>query len=136
MHLWTVVAWILNTDRVLNPLTSVLKVAERILRMMPVPRWLIPMKAGDTLVFTSHCWHRSSPNGRRKQNRVAYIQTWVHPQARWRPNLVPWHPVNEHLHAAGLTPGDVMPEKRHPAIWPSSIGRFITTDSTCLKSNF
>jgi len=81
----------------------------------PTPkRWLLPMSAGDTLIFSSHTWHRSSVNQQSQQKRVAYIQTWVHPRAAWRPDLVPWHPVNEHLKKAGHTPGSELCGERHP----------------------
>jgi nucleoside-diphosphate-sugar epimerase/NADPH:quinone reductase-like Zn-dependent oxidoreductase/GTP cyclohydrolase II/arylamine N-acetyltransferase/ectoine hydroxylase-related dioxygenase (phytanoyl-CoA dioxygenase family)/acyl carrier protein len=78
-------------------------------------RWLLPMQAGDTLIFSSSVWHRSSPNSRRL-SRLVYIQTWVHPCALWRPDLVPWHPVNEHLRKAGYKPRDVLGGERHPTI--------------------
>lgn len=79
-------------------------------------RYLVPMRAGDTLVFTSNTWHRSSPNGRQDLTRTAYIQTWIHPQARWRPDLVPWHPVNEHLQREGFQANDVLSGSRHPTV--------------------
>jgi acyl transferase domain-containing protein/nucleoside-diphosphate-sugar epimerase/NADPH:quinone reductase-like Zn-dependent oxidoreductase/GTP cyclohydrolase II/arylamine N-acetyltransferase/ectoine hydroxylase-related dioxygenase (phytanoyl-CoA dioxygenase family) len=79
-------------------------------------RWMVPMDAGETLIFSSHAWHRSSPNYQSNCNRMAYIQTWVHPLARWRPDLVPWHPVNEHLRLEGCREGANLAGKRHPAI--------------------
>ena len=34
-----------------------------VLKDDPQPkRWLLPMKAGETLLFSSHTWHRSSAN--------------------------------------------------------------------------
>jgi acyl transferase domain-containing protein/nucleoside-diphosphate-sugar epimerase/NADPH:quinone reductase-like Zn-dependent oxidoreductase/arylamine N-acetyltransferase/ectoine hydroxylase-related dioxygenase (phytanoyl-CoA dioxygenase family) len=79
-------------------------------------RWLVPMNAGDTLIFSSHAWHRSSPNNQPDSNRMAFIQTWVHPCARWRPDLVPWHPVNEHLRMEGCRPNDILAGERHPTV--------------------
>ena len=79
-------------------------------------RWLLPMEAGDTLVFSSTAWHRSSPNTQLHRTRTAYIQTWVHPKASWRPDLVPWHPVNEHLLLAKCTPGENLTGERHPVV--------------------
>eukprot|EP00035_Acanthoeca_spectabilis_P012140 m.215023 g.215023 ORF g.215023 m.215023 type:complete len:906 (-) comp15541_c0_seq2:214-2931(-) len=100
-------------DEVQNGLAMVLNDDER---QRPT-RWLVPMNAGETIIFTSHNWHRSSPNGQRQTSRDAYIQTWVHPKARWRPDLVPWHPVNEHMIRAGHNPGDDLCGDRHPTIW-------------------
>lgn len=79
-------------------------------------RWLVPMEAGDTLIFSSHVWHRSSPNDQPAVNRMAYIQTWVHPLAKWRPDVVPWHPVNEHLVREGYDANDVLAGRRHPTV--------------------
>ena len=88
-----------------------------VLKGDPKPtRWLVPMKTGETLFLTSHTWHRSSRNMQSLLSRIAYIQTWVHPQARWRPDLVPWHPVNEYLKKAGFKPGDMITGERHPTI--------------------
>ena len=84
-------------------------------------RLLLPMKAGETLLFSSHTWHRSSANKQLQANRVAYIQTWVHPRAAWRPDLVPWHPVNEHLKNAGMLPGCDLSGPRHPRTGGTSI---------------
>jgi acyl transferase domain-containing protein/nucleoside-diphosphate-sugar epimerase/NADPH:quinone reductase-like Zn-dependent oxidoreductase/GTP cyclohydrolase II/arylamine N-acetyltransferase/ectoine hydroxylase-related dioxygenase (phytanoyl-CoA dioxygenase family) len=78
-------------------------------------RWFVPMRAGETLIFPSNTWHRSSPNMREDLDRIAYIQTWTHPRARWRPDLVPWHPVNEHLEGE-LNPNDLLTGKRHPLV--------------------
>lgn len=79
-------------------------------------RHLVPMKAGDTLVFSSNTWHRSSRSVLESKDRVAYIQTWTHPNAKWRPDLVPWHPVNEHMSQAGHVIGDLMLGDRHPTV--------------------
>lgn len=78
-------------------------------------RWFVPMRTGETLIFPSNTWHRSSPNMREDLNRIAYIQTWAHPRARWRPDLVPWHPINEYLQRE-LSPNDFLTGKRHPLV--------------------
>ena len=98
-------------------------------------RWLVPMNAGDTLVFSSHAWHRSSPNYQLDSNRMAYIQTWVHPLARWRPDLVPWHPVNEHLRKEGGHANSIMSGKRHPTvgIHPNATALFPSCDDKLIQ---
>jgi nucleoside-diphosphate-sugar epimerase/NADPH:quinone reductase-like Zn-dependent oxidoreductase/3-oxoacyl-(acyl-carrier-protein) synthase/malonyl CoA-acyl carrier protein transacylase/arylamine N-acetyltransferase len=68
------------------------------------------------VLFSSHTWHRSSPNGRQDLTRTAYIQTWTHPDARWRPDLVPWHPVNEHLEKTGYKPNMILGGSHHPVL--------------------
>ena len=86
---------------------------------MPSPfPWLLllPMNVGDTIVFSSSAWHRSSPNSQPSFTRISYIQTWVHPDACWQPEVVPWHPVNEHLHKAGYHPSDKLAGERHPTV--------------------
>ena len=108
-----------------------------VLKDDPKPiRYLIPMKKGETLIFTSSAWHRSSPNHQRATDRVAFIQTWVHPCALWRPDLVPWHPVNEHLRDAGSVPGEQLAGKRHPTIFPSNMEKVSFTPKESINSVF
>ena len=57
---------------------------------------LLPIKKGSTLLLHSFTYHRSSPNIE-IQNRTAYLTLWVHPDAKWRPDLVDWHPINKHV---------------------------------------
>jgi hypothetical protein len=59
-------------------------------------RVLLPVKAGCTILLHSLTWHRSGPN-KGKTNRPAHLALWIHPDAKWRPDLVDWHPVNEHV---------------------------------------
>ena len=76
-------------------------------------RWLLPSDAGSTIILHSLTWHRSSPNLRSDSNRPAHLALWVHPAARWCPDLVPWHPVNGHLSQV-LRPHEVLAGTRHP----------------------
>jgi len=75
-------------------------------------RWLLPVQPGSTILLHSLTWHRSSPNLKEASNRPAHIALWVHPSARWRPDLVPWHPVNEHIPKS--CEGQVLAGQRHP----------------------
>ena len=59
-------------------------------------RALLPVSAGSMILLHSLTWHRSSPN-LGATNRPAHLALWVHPDARWRPDLVDWHPVNDHV---------------------------------------
>lgn len=56
----------------------------------------LPINAGCTILLHSLTWHRSSPN-LGTHDRPAHLALWVHPDAKWRPDLVDWHPVNEHV---------------------------------------
>ena len=56
----------------------------------------LPINAGCTILLHSLTWHRSSPN-LGSHDRPAHLALWVHPDAKWRPDLVDWHPVNEHV---------------------------------------
>ena len=76
-------------------------------------RWLLPVDAGSTIILHSLTWHRSSPNVRCESNRPAHLALWVHPAARWCPDLVPWHPVNEHLRLM-MKPRKLLAGTRHP----------------------
>lgn len=58
-------------------------------------RYLLPVSSGDTILLHSLCWHRSSPN-RGKNDRPVHIGLWIHSDSKWRPDLVDWHPINEH----------------------------------------
>lgn len=58
-------------------------------------RVLLPVSAGDTVILHSLCWHRSSPN-RGDNDRPVHIGLWIHSDSKWRPDLVDWHPINEH----------------------------------------
>lgn len=57
---------------------------------------LLPIKQGSTLILHSLTYHRSSPN-RETKNRTAYLALWVDSDAKWRPDLVDWHPINKHV---------------------------------------
>ncbi len=56
----------------------------------------LPCNAGDTILLSSLTWHRSAPNTG-NTNRPAHIALWIHPDSKWRPDLVKWHPVNEFI---------------------------------------
>ena len=58
----------------------------------------LPVSAGDTVLLHSLTWHRSSPN-RGNHDRPVHIGLWIHSDSKWRPDLVDWHPVNEHVDA-------------------------------------
>ena len=60
------------------------------------PEGSVRVNAGSTILLHSLTWHRSSPN-LGKHDRPAHLALWVHPDAKWRPDLVDWHPVNEHV---------------------------------------
>ena len=71
----------------------------------------IPIKAGSTILLHSLTWHRSSPN-LGDHDRPAHIGLWIHSDAKWRPDLVDWHPVNEHVES---TPGSRLVGERFPS---------------------
>ncbi len=56
----------------------------------------LPIKAGSMILLHSLTWHRSSPN-LGSGHRPAHLGLWIHPDCRWRPDLVDWHPVNAHV---------------------------------------
>ena len=58
----------------------------------------LPVSAGDTVLLHSLTWHRSSPN-KGLHDRPVHIGLWIHSDSKWRPDLVDWHPVNEHVEA-------------------------------------
>jgi UDPglucose 6-dehydrogenase len=58
----------------------------------------LPVSAGDTVLLHSLSWHRSSPN-KGNHDRPVHIGLWIHSDSKWRPDLVDWHPVNEHVEA-------------------------------------
>lgn len=58
----------------------------------------LPVSAGDTVLLHSLTWHRSSPN-KGNHDRPVHIGLWIHSDSKWRPDLVDWHPVNEHVEA-------------------------------------
>ena len=62
----------------------------------------LPVIAGSTILLHSLTWHRSSPN-LGKHDRPAHLALWIHPDAKWRPDLVDWHPVNEHVESEPKT---------------------------------
>jgi len=70
----------------------------------------LPLNAGSTILLHSLTWHRSSPN-RGRHDRPAHLALWVHPDAKWRPDLVDWHPVNEHVESE---PGQRLEGKKFP----------------------
>jgi UDPglucose 6-dehydrogenase len=61
----------------------------------------LPVSAGDTVLLHSLTWHRSSPN-KGNHDRPVHIGLWIHSDSKWRPDLVDWHPVNEHVEAEPL----------------------------------
>ena len=73
-------------------------------------RVLLPVKAGSTILLHSLTWHRSSPNTT-DSDRPVHIGLWIHPSARWRPDLVDWHPVNAHcpIEPGHRLEGDMFP---------------------------
>jgi ectoine hydroxylase-related dioxygenase (phytanoyl-CoA dioxygenase family) len=73
-------------------------------------RVLLPVKAGSTILLHSLTWHRSSPNTT-DFDRPVHIGLWIHPSARWRPDLVNWHPVNAHcsIESGHRLEGDMFP---------------------------
>lgn len=54
----------------------------------------LPLEAGDTILLSSLCYHRSSDN-KTLADRPMHISLWVHPSTNWRPDLVDWHPIND-----------------------------------------
>ncbi len=70
----------------------------------------IPVSKGSTILLHSLTWHRSSPN-KGITDRPAHLGLWVHADAKWRPDLVDWHPVNDHVESK---PGERMEGKRFP----------------------
>ena len=70
----------------------------------------LPVSAGDTVLLHSLTWHRSSPN-RGSHDRPVHIGLWIHSDSKWRPDLVDWHPVNEHVDAEPMQrlKGDLFP---------------------------
>ena len=56
----------------------------------------LPLTAGSVILLHSLTWHRSSPN-MGDTDRPAHLSLWVHPDAKWRPDLVDWHPINDHV---------------------------------------
>lgn len=73
-------------------------------------RVLLPVKAGSTVLLHSLTWHRSSPNTT-ESDRPVHIGLWIHPSARWRPDLVDWHPVNAHC---SIEPGERLEGEMFP----------------------
>ena len=71
----------------------------------------IPINSGSTILLHSLTWHRSSPN-LGDHDRPAHIGLWIHPDAKWRPDLVDWHPVNEYVES---TPGSRLEGERFPS---------------------
>jgi UDPglucose 6-dehydrogenase len=61
----------------------------------------LPVSKGDTILIHSLTWHRSSPNTG-SHDRPVHIGLWVHADSKWRPDLVDWHPVNEHVETEPL----------------------------------
>jgi len=61
----------------------------------------LPVSKGDTILIHSLTWHRSSPNIG-SHDRPVHIGLWVHADSKWRPDLVDWHPVNEHVEGKPL----------------------------------
>lgn len=72
--------------------------------------FLLPVKAGSTVLLHSLTWHRSSPNNT-GVDRPVHIALWLHTNVRWRPDLVDWHPVNNYVNSkpGKLLKGDMFP---------------------------
>ena len=62
----------------------------------------IPIEAGFTIILHSLTWHRSSVN-QGLHDRPAHIGLWIHPDSKWRPDLVDWHPVNQYVESEPMT---------------------------------
>ena len=73
-------------------------------------RVLLPVEAGSTVLLHSLTWHRSGPNTT-DSDRPVHIGLWIHPSARWRPDLVDWHPVNAHC---SIEPGNRLEGDKFP----------------------
>jgi len=71
----------------------------------------LPVNAGNTILLHSLTWHRSSPNST-SSDRPAHIGLWVHSGVHWRPDMVDWHPLNEHVEAK---PGEQLVGKMFPS---------------------
>tara|TARA_X000000368_G_scaffold87755_1_gene66743 strand:+ start:817 stop:1956 length:1140 start_codon:yes stop_codon:yes gene_type:complete len=56
----------------------------------------LPVNKGSTILLHSLTWHRSSIN-QGLHDRPAHIGLWIHPDSKWRPDLVDWHPINQHV---------------------------------------
>jgi len=56
----------------------------------------LPVNKGSTILMHSLTWHRSSIN-QGLHDRPAHIGLWIHPDSKWRPDLVDWHPINQHV---------------------------------------
>ena len=74
-------------------------------------RMKLPISAGSMILLHSLTWHRSSPN-QGLTNRPAYLGLWIHPDAKWRPDLVDWHPLNEFVEGKE---GERLVGKKFPA---------------------
>ncbi len=71
----------------------------------------LPISAGSMILLHSLTWHRSSPN-MGLTNRPAHLGLWIHSDAKWRPDLVDWHPVNEHVESK---PGSRLEGEQFPS---------------------
>jgi len=71
----------------------------------------LPINTGSMIILHSLTWHRSSPN-MGDGDRPAHLALWIHPDAKWRPDLVDWHPVNEHVESE---PGNRLEGERFPS---------------------
>lgn len=71
----------------------------------------LPVNAGDTILLHSLTWHRSSPNST-SSDRPAHIGLWVHNGVHWRPDMVDWHPLNDHVEA---NPGEQLIGEMFPS---------------------
>ena len=84
----------------------------------------LPLTAGSMILLHSLTWHRSSPN-MGETDRPAHISLWIHPDAKWRPDLVDWHPVNEHVESE---PGTRLEGGRFPSFGTIDIVEAPTDD--------
>ena len=71
----------------------------------------LPVNAGNTILLHSLTWHRSSPNST-SSDRPAHIGLWVHNGVHWRPDMVDWHPLNDHVEA---NPGEQLIGEMFPS---------------------
>ena len=73
-------------------------------------RVLLPISSGSTIILHSLTWHRSSPN-LGLSDRPAHLALWVHPDSKWRPDLVDWHPLNDDVES---NPGERLEGAKFP----------------------
>jgi arylamine N-acetyltransferase len=85
--------------------------------------WRLPVEAGSLVLLHSLTYHRSSPKIDKLGDRFVYLMLLVPMSSLWRPDLVDWHPINQHLLDAGKRPQqDRLSDepRRHPSFWLSA----------------